>query len=161
MISLTRSFVRCHDIVIPCFWVKAGRNWCWVFNSGKRGGQSCSWLFKQFGHRNGFCNSGDTLHTLSNIFYCLPFSVTLWRNKNNLMKCQRISFTYTFDWEWFRSFVFWQGNTQEELPEILLGTCRLNHLDVAKSLLVKPWKYLPPKVLNLSQNKHWTHWIWM
>ncbi|TYK00012.1 protein ENHANCED DISEASE RESISTANCE 2-like isoform X1 [Cucumis melo var. makuwa] len=31
-----------------------------------------------------------------------------------------------------------QGNTQEELPEILLGTCRLNHLDVAKSLLVKP-----------------------
>ncbi|XP_038885656.1 protein ENHANCED DISEASE RESISTANCE 2-like [Benincasa hispida] len=31
-----------------------------------------------------------------------------------------------------------QGNTQEELPEVLLGTCRLNHLDVAKSLLVKP-----------------------
>ncbi|XP_022958172.1 protein ENHANCED DISEASE RESISTANCE 2-like [Cucurbita moschata] len=31
-----------------------------------------------------------------------------------------------------------QGNTQEELPEILLGTCRLNHLDVAKSVLVEP-----------------------
>ncbi|XP_022133494.1 protein ENHANCED DISEASE RESISTANCE 2-like isoform X2 [Momordica charantia] len=31
-----------------------------------------------------------------------------------------------------------QGNTQEELPEILLGTCRLNHLDAAKSILVKP-----------------------
>ncbi|KAL3523463.1 hypothetical protein ACH5RR_016297 [Cinchona calisaya] len=27
-----------------------------------------------------------------------------------------------------------QGNTQEELPEFLLGTCRLNHLDAAKSV---------------------------
>ncbi|XP_078160974.1 pleckstrin homology (PH) and lipid-binding START domains-containing protein [Carex rostrata] len=27
-----------------------------------------------------------------------------------------------------------QGNTQEELPEVLLGTCRLNHLDAAKSV---------------------------
>ncbi|KAK6156361.1 hypothetical protein DH2020_010609 [Rehmannia glutinosa] len=27
-----------------------------------------------------------------------------------------------------------QGNTQEELPEFLLGTCRLNHLDVSKSV---------------------------
>ncbi|GLT93217.1 hypothetical protein SLE2022_110180 [Rubroshorea leprosula] len=31
-----------------------------------------------------------------------------------------------------------QGNTQEELPESLLGTCRLNHLDVAKSVLAMP-----------------------
>ncbi|XP_019194121.1 PREDICTED: protein ENHANCED DISEASE RESISTANCE 2-like isoform X2 [Ipomoea nil] len=27
-----------------------------------------------------------------------------------------------------------QGNTPEELPEFLLGTCRLNHLDVSKSV---------------------------
>lgn len=27
-----------------------------------------------------------------------------------------------------------QGNTQDELPEVLLGTCRLNHLDAAKSV---------------------------
>ncbi|XP_009626094.1 protein ENHANCED DISEASE RESISTANCE 2-like isoform X1 [Nicotiana tomentosiformis] len=27
-----------------------------------------------------------------------------------------------------------QGNTPEELPEFLLGTCRLNHLDVSKSI---------------------------
>lgn len=27
-----------------------------------------------------------------------------------------------------------QANTQEELPEILLGTCRLNHLDASKSV---------------------------
>ncbi|RRT46636.1 hypothetical protein BHE74_00045756 [Ensete ventricosum] len=27
-----------------------------------------------------------------------------------------------------------QGNTEEELPEFLLGTCRLNHLDVSKSV---------------------------
>lgn len=27
-----------------------------------------------------------------------------------------------------------QGNTAEELPEFLLGTCRLNHLDAAKSI---------------------------
>ncbi|CAI9091109.1 OLC1v1026045C1 [Oldenlandia corymbosa var. corymbosa] len=27
-----------------------------------------------------------------------------------------------------------QGNTQEELPEVLLGTCRLNHLDAAKTV---------------------------
>ncbi|XP_060174295.1 protein ENHANCED DISEASE RESISTANCE 2-like isoform X1 [Lycium barbarum] len=31
-----------------------------------------------------------------------------------------------------------QANTPEELPEYLLGTCRLNHLDVAKAVQVKP-----------------------
>ncbi|XP_021912402.1 protein ENHANCED DISEASE RESISTANCE 2-like isoform X2 [Carica papaya] len=30
-----------------------------------------------------------------------------------------------------------QANTEEELPEYLLGTCRLNHLDAAKSITVK------------------------
>lgn len=29
-----------------------------------------------------------------------------------------------------------QGNTEEELPELLVGTCRLNHLDASKSVLV-------------------------
>ena len=43
----------------------------------------------------------------------------------NLVKC-------------FQLLLVWQGNTQEELPEILLGTCRLNHLDVDKSVLVEP-----------------------
>ncbi|XVF83200.1 hypothetical protein PTKIN_Ptkin16aG0114900 [Pterospermum kingtungense] len=31
-----------------------------------------------------------------------------------------------------------QGNTQEELPEILLGTCRLNHCDLSKAHLAMP-----------------------
>ncbi|CAI9770817.1 unnamed protein product [Fraxinus pennsylvanica] len=31
-----------------------------------------------------------------------------------------------------------QANTPEELPEYLVGTCRLNHLDAAKAVLVKP-----------------------
>ncbi|PQQ08721.1 protein ENHANCED DISEASE RESISTANCE 2-like [Prunus yedoensis var. nudiflora] len=31
-----------------------------------------------------------------------------------------------------------QANTEEELPEVLLGTCRINHLDASKSVLVKP-----------------------
>ncbi|KAL3732047.1 hypothetical protein ACJRO7_028830 [Eucalyptus globulus] len=31
-----------------------------------------------------------------------------------------------------------QGNTPDELPEVLLGTCRLNHLDISKSVLVQP-----------------------
>nr|XP_011469654.1 PREDICTED: protein ENHANCED DISEASE RESISTANCE 2-like [Fragaria vesca subsp. vesca] len=31
-----------------------------------------------------------------------------------------------------------QGNTEEELPEVLLGTCRINHLDASKSVQVKP-----------------------
>ncbi|XP_042422509.1 protein ENHANCED DISEASE RESISTANCE 2-like [Zingiber officinale] len=31
-----------------------------------------------------------------------------------------------------------QGNTQEELPESLFGTCRLNQLDVAKAVPVNP-----------------------
>ncbi|XP_061376664.1 protein ENHANCED DISEASE RESISTANCE 2 [Gastrolobium bilobum] len=31
-----------------------------------------------------------------------------------------------------------QGNTREELPEFLLGTCRLNHLDASKSVCLKP-----------------------
>lgn len=29
-----------------------------------------------------------------------------------------------------------QANTPDELPEHLLGTCRLNHLDASKSVLV-------------------------
>ncbi|XP_009770311.1 protein ENHANCED DISEASE RESISTANCE 2 isoform X1 [Nicotiana sylvestris] len=31
-----------------------------------------------------------------------------------------------------------QANTTEELPEYLLGTCRLNHLDVSKAVQAKP-----------------------
>lgn len=31
-----------------------------------------------------------------------------------------------------------QANTQEELPEVLLGTCRFNHLDASKAVLVQP-----------------------
>ncbi|GAB2276766.1 hypothetical protein Dimus_011482 [Dionaea muscipula] len=31
-----------------------------------------------------------------------------------------------------------QANTQDELPEFLLGTCRLNHLDASKAVLVRP-----------------------
>ncbi|XP_008367239.2 protein ENHANCED DISEASE RESISTANCE 2-like isoform X2 [Malus domestica] len=31
-----------------------------------------------------------------------------------------------------------QANTEEELPEVLLGTCRINQLDASKSVLVKP-----------------------
>ncbi|KAF7811807.1 protein ENHANCED DISEASE RESISTANCE 2-like [Senna tora] len=31
-----------------------------------------------------------------------------------------------------------QANTQEELPEVLLGTCRFNHLDVSKSVMATP-----------------------
>ncbi|KAK7261343.1 hypothetical protein RIF29_27652 [Crotalaria pallida] len=31
-----------------------------------------------------------------------------------------------------------QGNTREELPEFLIGTCRLNHLDASKSVMLKP-----------------------
>ncbi|KAK9126033.1 hypothetical protein Scep_014879 [Stephania cephalantha] len=31
-----------------------------------------------------------------------------------------------------------QANTEEELPEFLLGTCRLNHLDATKAVLVEP-----------------------
>ncbi|XP_057483584.1 protein ENHANCED DISEASE RESISTANCE 2-like isoform X1 [Actinidia eriantha] len=31
-----------------------------------------------------------------------------------------------------------QANTPDELPEHLLGTCRLNHLDASKAVLVKP-----------------------
>ncbi|TKY49546.1 ENHANCED DISEASE RESISTANCE 2 [Spatholobus suberectus] len=31
-----------------------------------------------------------------------------------------------------------QGNTHEELPEFLLGTCHLNHLDAFKSVCLRP-----------------------
>lgn len=33
--------------------------------------------------------------------------------------------------------IFLQANTDEELPEYLLGTCRLNHLDASKAVLLK------------------------
>lgn len=29
-----------------------------------------------------------------------------------------------------------QGNTSEELPEFLLGTCRLNYLDASKAVSI-------------------------
>ncbi|KAM0944940.1 putative pleckstrin domain, START domain, protein ENHANCED DISEASE RESISTANCE 2 [Dioscorea sansibarensis] len=32
-----------------------------------------------------------------------------------------------------------QGNTQDELPEFLLGTCRLNHLDATKAISINTW----------------------
>ncbi|TKY68547.1 ENHANCED DISEASE RESISTANCE 2 [Spatholobus suberectus] len=31
-----------------------------------------------------------------------------------------------------------QANTREELPEFLLGTCHLNHLDASKSVCLRP-----------------------
>ncbi|KAL8171189.1 hypothetical protein V2J09_022993 [Rumex salicifolius] len=31
-----------------------------------------------------------------------------------------------------------QANTEEELPECLMGTCRLNHVDVAKAVDLRP-----------------------
>ncbi|RHN81488.1 putative protein ENHANCED DISEASE RESISTANCE 2, PH domain, START [Medicago truncatula] len=31
-----------------------------------------------------------------------------------------------------------QGNTQDELPEVLIGTCRLNHMDASKAIGVNP-----------------------
>lgn len=34
-----------------------------------------------------------------------------------------------------------QANTEEELPEFLLGTCRLNHLDASKAVSITPWKH--------------------
>ncbi|RDX88802.1 Protein ENHANCED DISEASE RESISTANCE 2-like protein, partial [Mucuna pruriens] len=30
-----------------------------------------------------------------------------------------------------------QGNTEKELPEVLIGTCKLNHLDSTKAFVVK------------------------
>ncbi|XP_057427402.1 protein ENHANCED DISEASE RESISTANCE 2-like isoform X2 [Lotus japonicus] len=30
-----------------------------------------------------------------------------------------------------------QGNTQDELPEVLIGTCRLNHMDASKAFVLK------------------------
>ncbi|KAL0402269.1 UNVERIFIED_CONTAM: protein ENHANCED DISEASE RESISTANCE 2 [Sesamum latifolium] len=35
---------------------------------------------------------------------------------------------------YFRGTNYLEGNTPEELPEFLLGTCRLNHLDAAKAV---------------------------
>lgn len=43
-----------------------------------------------------------------------------------------------------------QGNTEEELPEFLLGTCRLNHLDASKTAIANPWFQQPQeKIINL------------
>ncbi|PNX65895.1 hypothetical protein L195_g062824, partial [Trifolium pratense] len=28
------------------------------------------------------------------------------------------------------------GNTRDELPEVLIGTCRLNHMDASKAFAV-------------------------
>ncbi|PPR92158.1 hypothetical protein GOBAR_AA28516 [Gossypium barbadense] len=45
-----------------------------------------------------------------------------------------------------------QANTEDELPEYLLGTCRLNHLDAAKSI---PWgPQAPPKWVVWAPFRH-------
>ena len=65
--NLLESF--CNDVLwlVVMWWnanltlcLKPAWNWCWVFDSGKGGGQSCSWIPEQFGHRNGILNTGKT-----------------------------------------------------------------------------------------------------
>ena len=74
--NLLESF--CNDVfwLVVMWWnanlalyLKPASNRCWVFNSGKGGGQSCSWIPKQFGHRNGILNTGKTTK-LSQQFIC-------------------------------------------------------------------------------------------
>ncbi|KAK7271036.1 hypothetical protein RJT34_26623 [Clitoria ternatea] len=39
---------------------------------------------------------------------------------------------------WVLRIIVEKGNTEKELPEMLIGTCRLNHVDTAKAFVVKP-----------------------
>ncbi|KAH9703790.1 DUF1336 domain-containing protein [Citrus sinensis] len=49
-----------------------------------------------------------------------------------------------------------QGETEEELPEFLLGTCRLNHLDVSKSVVLISFdRCNASSHLNLSRRQAW------
>lgn len=70
------------------------------------------------------------------------------RNKPMILPLSLWS-TRVFVW-----FSYLQANTEDELPEYLLGTCRLNHLDATKSIPVKVWLTLNLMVYLLGLRKN-------
>ena len=63
----------------------------------------------------------------------------LSESKQPIPSLRKIIFVFNHHVHESASFPVRQGNTEEELPERLLGTCRINHLDVSRAVLVRPW----------------------
>ena len=143
--------------------------WYWVVNSCEGCGQSCSGLPQQSGDWNGIFGTGKKHFILFihrqkvlQVFIFIPLSKSNWSSSSSsYLKSWIGAINENFPTLWITyaclcSFYcsWWfiapftskmlmlfsvQANTDEELPESLLGTCRLNHLDAAKAVLVKPW----------------------
>lgn len=87
-----------------------------------------------------------------------------WENDILRWILSRISIVLTW------KYIF-QADTQEELPERLLGTCRLNHLDISKTVVVTPWSHWSyqtmdyqfpvtgkDKQIRLARARKWCSW---
>lgn len=101
------------------FWNATFSAWSWyrLVNSGTRCGEPCAWVPQQPGDWDGLLGTGN--QSLSDTFTKLLFYSR--------------SRTDVDEQAWFLPCLM-QGNTQEELPEFLLGTCRLNYLDASKAV---------------------------
>lgn len=104
-------------------------DWCrhWLINGGEGRCWPCSWIPQQPCCRNGICNTGKSALFFQSLdlSYMAFLYVTrrIYGRDCTMIRCKNISF-----------FLIFQGETPEELPEVLLGTCRFNHLDVSKAV---------------------------
>lgn len=67
----------------------------------------------------------------SNDFLCLSFFNTSQERNNFVVPHHHTQKKKIY-------VIIMQGDKQEELPEFLLGTCRLNQLDIAKAVPINP-----------------------
>lgn len=95
-------------------------HWCGFVYCGTRCGQSCSRLLKQFDCRNGLLDTSK--HNVLALYHLIMRRVLVPLTYANA------SYTDIYTCNYF------QANTEDELPESLLGTCRLNHMDTAKAV---------------------------
>lgn len=114
---------------------------CWFFYCGKGSCKPCCWISKQSCHWNGVSCPGKRSCPLLHLKHiwlglCKALILTIASNFNEYDKAYRVS---SWNAYWPIECLSSQANTPEELPEYLLATCRLNHLDISKAVLVKPW----------------------